>query len=162
VALKATATGIGPLVSLSKAGSVLGSNLVTNILTQDDYLSILDPSKAFIGDTNIDAAQLAEVAYTGEQVAKVYMPISEDGSPDLAEMDNFNKVYKTFNENKDSLTTSEIYKLFKDAGFSGVQIKETKNADGSITKILAENNRVKPFLAMPIITNSASDISNNP
>lgn len=102
VTMRATATGIGPLFSLTKAGEVIEPGTVSSVFTKNNYSSILDPAKAFIGDSKINPAMMKEVAYTGEQVAKVYLPIKSDGSPDLGQMEQFSKVYEVFNINKDT------------------------------------------------------------
>lgn len=162
IALRATATGIGPLFSLLKSGETLGPKTISSIISENNYMSILNPAKAFIGDTKIDPQLLKEVAYTGEEVAKVYLPVKTDGSPDLSQMEDFSKAYEIFNANKDVWSIDQIKAHFKRAGFSNIDIQEQRNSDGTITKVIGENNRVKPFLALPIITNSASDISSNP
>jgi len=162
VSLRATATGIGPLYSLTKPGEVLEAAVVSSIFDKNNYSSILDKSKVFIGDTKIDPLLLSEVAFTGEDVGKVYLPVKSDGTPDLGQMERFNNAYQVFNINKDTWTTQQIQEYFRKAGFPGIQIKESKTSDGSITKVIGENGNVKPFLAVPIITNSASDLSNNP
>lgn len=161
VSLKMTATGIGPLFSLSKPGEVVNPTTVTNILASANYQAILDPNKAFIGDSKVNPALLSEMAFTGEDTAKVYMPVKPDGSPDLAQMERFNKAYEIFNANKNNWSVDRIQKHFRDSGFTGVMVKEVPVGDGTSTKVIAESGRVKPFLALPIITNSASDLSDN-
>lgn len=162
VQMNVTATGIGPLYSLTKPGEVLEAGTLNKVLTNDNYKAILDPSKAYIGDTKVPAPYLGEVAYTGEDVAKVYLPVRNDGSPDLAQMEKFNDAYEVFDINKDNWSVQELENYFKKAGFSGVQVKEVIGSDGTKTKIIGESGKVRPFLAMPIITNSASDLSDNP
>lgn len=162
VSLKATATGIAPLFSLLKAGEVIGPKTVSSLMSESNFMSILNPSKAFIGDTKIDPMLLKEAAYTGEEVAKVYLPIRPDGSPDLGQMEAFSKAYEVFNANKNVWTIDQIKTHFKRAGFNNINIQESQDADGSITRVIGENNKVKPFLALPIISNSASNISSNP
>ena len=161
VSLKMTATGIGPLFSLAKTGQVVGPTTITNVLTSANYQAILDPNKAFVGDTKVNHALLSEMAFTGGDTAKVYMPVKPDGSPDLAQMEKFSKAYEIFNANKNHWTTNEAQRFFAKSGFSGVVVKDTRLEDGSTSKVIAENGRVKPFLALPIITNSASDLSDN-
>jgi hypothetical protein len=162
VSLKTTATGIGPLYSLQKAGEVLEPGLLSSIFTTGNYKAIVDPSKAYIGDSKIDPALMKEVAYTGEEVAKVYLPVKSDGTPDLGQMEQFNKAYEVFNINKDTWTVDQIQDYFRKAGFPGVQIKQIQSSDGTLTKVIGETGNVKPFLALPIITNSASNVSDNP
>lgn len=160
--LNATATAIGPLYSLLKAGEVLGPKPITSILTENNFLSILDPSHAYIGDNKVDPMLFSQAAYTGEEVAKVYLPVKSDGTPDLGQMESFQKAYELFDANKDTWNTEQIKAHFKRSGFSNISIKEQQNSDGTFSKVIAENNRVKPFLALPVISNSASDLASNP
>lgn len=159
VSMKMTATWIGPLYSLNKSGEIFEPGITSSIL--NNYSSIVDPGKAYIGDSKIDPMMLRETAYTGEQVAKVYLPVNSDGSPDLAQMESFNKAYQIFDINKENWTTEEAEKYFQKSGFPQVKIKEVANEDGTVYKVIGETGKVRPFLALPIITNSASDISEN-
>ena len=162
VTMHVTAGGIGPLFSLQKNGEVIGPTTVSKVFTNENYQSILDPSKIFIGDQRIDPILMREMAYTGEQVGKVYLPVNPDGSPNLALMNKFNEAYQMFSMNKDTWTKEEAQRFFKNSGFDGVQIKELNDGAGNLTKVIAESGRVRPFLALPIMTNSASDLSDNP
>lgn len=162
VSLNATATAIGALQNLTKPGETVGAGMISNIFNAANYRSMIDPGKAFIGDTKVDPARMREIAYTGDDVAKVYLPVKADGTPDLGQMERFNKAYQIFNANKDNWTTEQARKYFQKEGFSNVNIKEQPNQDGTVSKVIAENGSVRPFLALPIITNSASDLSENP
>jgi len=162
VSLKATATGIAPLFNLNKEGETIGAATISDVLSLGNYSSIINPKKAYIGDTNIDPLLLQEVAYTGEDVGKLYMPVNDNGAPDLGQLEKFNNAYEVFNINKNTWNDSEIKDHFRKAGFPGIKIKRIKGSDGVTTTILEETGKVKPFLALPIISNSASDLSNNP
>ena len=161
VKLNMTATGIGPLFSLQKAGEVIGGAVLTDILEQGNYASIVDPNQAYIGNVKIDQMVLKELAYTGADVAKVYVPV-RNGAPDFEQMDKFNDAYQVFNINKDKWTTAEAETYFKQAGFSGVRIDEVVDKNGNRSKVIVENSSVKPFLSVPVITNSASDLADIP
>jgi len=100
VKLNMTATGIGPLFSLQKPGVVIGGAVLTDILEQGNYASIVDPNQAYIGNVKVDQMVLKELAYTGADVAKVYVPV-KNGAPDFEQMDKFNDAYQVFNINKD-------------------------------------------------------------
>ena len=162
VTMKVTAGGIGPLFSLSKNGEVVSPNTVAKVFTQENYQSILDTGKLFIGDQKIDPLAMRELAFTGDQVAKVYLPVRPDGTPDLAQMDKFGEAYQVFNMNKDVWSVGEIQRFFKASGFDGVQVKQLTNSDGTHTKVIGETGNVRPFLALPVMTNSASDLHENP
>jgi len=102
VSLKVTATGIGSLFSLTKNGEILGPETLNRVLISDNYQSILNQEKVYLGDEKVDPMLLRELAYTGQQVAKVYMPVRADGSPDLGQMEKFNTIFQEFSKNKNS------------------------------------------------------------
>ena len=56
----------------------------------------------------------------------------------------------------------EIKNYFAEKGFNNVNVKEIQNENGTRVKVIEESSQVKPFLAMPVITNSASDLSDIP
>ncbi len=158
--LDMTATFIGPLFNL-KNGEVIQGTVLTDIIEQGNYASIVDPNQAYIGNVKIDPLQMPELAYTGGDVAKVYVP-TKNGVPDFAQMDRFNDAYQVFSINKDKWTKQQAEEYFKTAGFSGIRIEEIAGKDGKISKVIAENSAVKPFLSLPVITNSASELSDIP
>lgn len=160
--MKVTATAIGPLWNLRKEGEVVGASTITKVLVDNNYMAIVNPQKAYIGDQRVDPQLMREVAFTGEDIGKVYLPVKSDGSPDLSEIESFNRAYQQYEANKDKWTKDQIESYFSKAGFPRVKISEVEEADGTLTKIIAEGGPVKPFLALPVITNSASELSANP
>lgn len=156
------ASAVGPLLSLSKDGEVLNAGIVSNILTNANYSLIVDPNKAYIGDTHIDPALLSEVAFTGNDIGKVFLPVNDDGSPNLGQMEKFSDAYKVFEINRDNWSVQEIKDYFAEKGFSNVNVKEIQTETGTRVKVIEESSQVKPFLAMPVITNSASDLADIP
>ena len=160
--MNVTASAVGPLLSLSKEGEVLGAGVVSNILTNANYSLIVDPNKAYIGDTPIDQMQLSELAFTGKDVGKVFLPVNSDGSPNLGQMEKFSDAYKVFEINRNNWSVQEIKNYFAEKGFNNVNVQEIQNENGTRVKVIEESSQVKPFLAMPVITNSASDLSDIP
>lgn len=158
ITLKATATSKAPLPDL-KSGDIISPTVVSNIIENGGYKSIIDPDKAFIGDTKINPLFFSEIAYTGGDASKVYLPV-RNGVPDLARMEEFNKAYEIYNVNKDSWTAKEAQDFFRKKEFN-VKIDQVIGANGKISNVIAQSGDVKPFLSIPIITNSASDISTN-
>ena len=160
--MNVTASAVGPLLSLSKEGEVLGAGIVSNVLTNANYSLIVDPSKAYIGDTSVDQTQLSELAFTGKDVGKVFLPVNSDESPNLGQMERFSDAYKVFEINRNNWSVQEIKNYFAEKGFNNVNIQEIQNENGTRVKVIEESSQVKPFLAMPIITNSASDLADIP
>lgn len=155
--LKVTSTGKETLMSLDN-NDVIKSASMDRVLNNSGYSRILNKSQMYIGDTKVDETLLPEIAFTGEDVGKVYLPVRGDGTPDFAKIDSFNKAYQEFEKVKDSSSKAELEEFFRKKGFSNVKITETAAGD----KIIAETGAVRPFLAMPIITNSASEVSDLP
>ena len=160
--MNVTASAVGPLLSLSKEGEVLNAGIVSNILTNANYSLIVDPNKAYIGDTPIDPALLSELAFTGNDVGKVFLPVNDDGSPNLGQMEKFSDAYKVFEINRNNWSVQEIKDYFAEKGFNNVNVKEIQTENGTRVKVIEESSQVKPFLAMPVITNSASDLADIP
>jgi hypothetical protein len=160
--MNVTASAVGPLLSLSKEGEVLNAGIVSNILTNANYSLIVDPTQAYIGDTPIDPALLSELAFTGNDVGKVFLPVNNDGTPNLGQMERFSDAYKVFEINRDKWSVQEIKDYFAEKGFSNVNVQEIQTENGTRVKVIEESSQVKPFLAMPVITNSASDLADIP
>lgn len=156
------ASAVGPLLSLSKDGEVLNAGIVSNILTNANYSLIVDPTQAYIGDTPVDPALLSELAFTGNDVGKVFLPVNNDGTPNLGQMERFSDAYKVFEINRDKWSVQEIKDYFAEKGFRNVNVQEIQTENGTRVKVIEESSQVKPFLAMPVITNSASDLADIP
>jgi hypothetical protein len=160
--MNVTASAVGPLLSLSKEGEVLNAGIVSNILTNANYSLIVDPTQAYIGDTPVDPALLSELAFTGNDVGKVFLPVNNDGTPNLGQMERFSDAYKVFEINRDKWSVQEIKDYFAEKGFRNVNVQEIQTENGTRVKVIEESSQVKPFLAMPVITNSASDLADIP
>lgn len=125
---------------------------VETILTKLGFNQFLDPNKMYFGDKKMDQAERNNVIFDGSDVAKVYMPVDSQGAPDYNKFELFKKIYKHYEENKDSLSSGEIETLFLENGF---------NIDLDKNKVLVANNSVKPFLVMYGYTNDATSLIDN-
>ena len=157
-----TASYVGPLLDLRKDGEIIGTGMVGNLMDNYNYSSILDKGQAYIGDVKVDQAMLNEVATTGEDVAKVYLPVNPDGSPDLGQMERFSDAYKVFEINRDKWSVHDVKEYFASKGFPDVNITEETTETGQRLKVIGQSSSVKPFLALPVLSNSASDLSDIP
>ncbi|MGV8961987.1 MAG: hypothetical protein ACOH2V_01220 [Candidatus Saccharimonadaceae bacterium] len=162
IQLDMAATGIAPLYSISAHGETVGPSPVSQIMIKDNLQTLINPKQAYIGDTPVDMYSFGELAYSGDDVAKVYIPVKSDGSPDLASMEKFKGVYDTFQANKNKWSIAESEKFFRTNNFPGVTIRQIVGSDGVASQEVIENNMVKPFLALPVLTNSASELSDLP
>lgn len=159
IELNMVASGIGPLYGLTGKAEVVGPTTVNTIMHRDNLQTILDPKKAYIGDTRIDMFGFDQLAYSGDDVAKVYMPINPDGSPDLAGIEKFSALYKKLQENKDTWSALEAEKFFANNNFPGIKIQKSVDSNGETIQEIIENGTVKPFLAIPVLTNSATNLA---
>lgn len=159
--LDMTATSISPLYEIDNDGGTIGPGVMYNIMFKNNYQSILNMQNAYIGDVKIDPYSLGELAYSGEDVAKVYAPV-RNGAPDLGKMEAFQKIHDIFLANKKAWTPQQAEKFFANNGFPEINIRKIKLEDGQLDLEIVENNNVKPFLAIPVLTNSASALSDIP
>lgn len=157
-----TASYVGPLLDLRKDGEIIGTGMVGNLMDNYNYSSILDKNQAYIGDVKVDQAMLNEVATTGEDVAKVYLPVNDDGSPDLGQMERFSDAYKVFEINRDKWSVHDVKEYFASKGFPDVNVTEETTETGQRLKVIGQSSSVKPFLALPVLSNSASDLAGIP
>ena len=152
VKLNMVATSNAPLPNL-KSGTAISPTTVSTVMESLQYKNLVDPNKAFIGDAKVDPFMFHQLGYTGEDAAKVYLPVDSNGKPNLARMEEFKKIYEIYNVNKKSWSPKEAQDYFKSKDFN-VVIDQAGN-------IVAQVGNVRPFLAIPVITNSASDLSAN-
>jgi len=153
------ASSIGPLLNL-KNNEQIGVSTVANALTQGGLGILLDINKAYLGDIKINPIQLQNLVYNGQDVAQVLLPVKDGGLPDFESMQEFKDLMAVYEANKDKESIKVAEKRFHDAGFN-IYIDAIPGKDGKITKVIRDNKYVKPFLAIPTLTNSATEFADN-
>ena len=154
------ASSIGPLLNL-KNNEQIGTSTIANALTQGGLGILLDTNKAYLGDQKINPTQLQNLVFSGQNdVAQIFLPVKNDGSPDFDSMQEFKDLMTVFEANKDRESIKVAEKRFHDAGFN-IYIDVIPGKDGQITKVIRDNKYVKPFLAIPTLTNSATEFADN-
>lgn len=103
--LHMTTQSVGPLFSLDKRGEVLSPAMISTIMSSQNYQMLVDPNQAYIGETHVDSLALSELAYSGNDVAKVYVPTTDEGHPDFARLPEFQKLYTEFLEIQKTMST---------------------------------------------------------
>ena len=159
--MKVHASSVGSLLDLH-TNKPVGTGTLNSVLIDSGLNMLLDTNKAFLGDKKIDPNQLQNLVHNGQKdVAQVFLPVKGDGTPDFDSMKEFRDIMTVYdtNKNKESIKVSE--KRFADHGFK-IKIDQVQGADGKITKVIRDNAQVKPFLAIPTLTNSATDFADNP
>lgn len=162
VEINMQASAVGSLPSLTKSGEIIEAGVISYLLSKGNYKSIVNPQEAYLGDDKVDPSMLGELAYTGSDAAKVYAPIKADGSIDLGSMEKFSQLYEVFKENMDIWTPAQAESYFSNNDFHGVKVNKIINEQGKPVLSIVSNQKVKPFLALPVITNSASQLSDSP
>jgi len=159
--IKIHASSKGNLLEL-KDNRPIGVSTLSDAMVKSGLSMILDTNKAFLGDQKISPAELQNLVYGGqEDVARVFLPVKSDGTPDLESMQEFNDIMTVYEANKDKESLKASEKRFSDAGFN-VKIEQIQGTDGKMVKVIKDNKFVKPFLAIPTLTNSATDFADNP
>jgi len=153
------ASSIGPLLNL-KNNEQIGVSTVANALTQGGLGILLDINKAYLGDIKINPIQLQNLVYNGQDVAQVLLPVKDGGLPDFESIQEFKDLMAVYEANKDRESIKVAEKRFHDAGFN-IYIDAVPGKDGKITKVIRDNKYVKPFLAIPTLTNSATEFADN-
>ena len=161
--MQVKATYTGALMSLKGDGHSIGPSKLSTVLNGEEGLNqIMDNNNAYLGDQKINPQLLQDLVYSGEEVARVMMPVDSNGNPDMRSLSKFTEVQKEFDSKKDSMTIQQAEKLFRDAGFLGTRVVETQDENGNVKKVIAESSHVKPFWGIPVLTNSASDLAASP
>jgi hypothetical protein len=123
---------------------------MNTILSNLGFNQFLNPSQMYFGDKKVPVEERNNIIFDGADVAKVYMPVNAQGAPDYEKFNTFKEIYKTYEENKDSMSKDEIQTMFLENGF---------NIDLDKNKVLVSNNNVKPFLVMYGFTNDATSLT---
>lgn len=144
---------VGPL--MDKRDQTIGFSTLNQILTEYDYNMLIDGSRASFGNKNIGVENLNNLVYDGQNAAKVYMPVGEDGQPDYEGFKEFKEVYSIYENNKDSWTKGEAQKFFRDNGYR-LTIDEIAGE-----KVIRDNAYIKPFLVMYGYTNDATQLTDD-
>ncbi len=145
---------VGPL--MTKKDESIGFSTVGQILSQYDYNMIADGSKVHFGDKKVELNNLNNVVYDPtSSAAKIYMPVGEDGKPDYEAFQEFKEVYAEYEKKKDTWTTLEAEKHFRNADFN-LKIDQVGGE-----KVIRNNAYIKPFLVMYGYTNDATGLTKN-
>jgi hypothetical protein len=155
VLFRGSVGGVSPIIAPN--GDNIGMSTVNNILNKG-YNAILKSGEVFFGNKKVSTADLNNVVYDGQDAAKVYMPVGNDGGPDYEAFGNFKDIYAVYEANKDAWTPKQAEDHFKKNGFT-IKIDE-KYEDGEKVKVIRDNAYVKPFLVMYGYTNDATQLIN--
>jgi hypothetical protein len=92
--------GVSPIIT--ETGQVVENATLGDILKKANYANFLDTDKIFFGTKNVSSLGTDHIIYDENQAAKIYMPVSANGSPDYEEFQRFKDIYSIYEANKNN------------------------------------------------------------
>ena len=130
------ATGQGRLSTVK--GKPLGFTSLRDVFDSENG-TLLRTDQAFFGDKKINISDLSDIAYDGNEAARVYMPVASNGAPDYSKLEQIKKLEKEAFSHSD-WGPDEINEFFAKRGLEYVQVNQNRE--------YVVNDRFKPFLIM--------------
>lgn len=127
---------------------------VNSLLNDLGYNIFLDGNKAFFGDKKLDFVDKNNIIIEGD-IAKVYMPVKADGTPDYDSLENFRDIYALYEVNKNNWSKEKAMSYFRDNNYN-ITIDQVGGE-----KIIRDNNSIKPFLIAHGYTNDNTGLTEN-
>lgn len=148
---KGLMTGSAALTSVN--GKPLGPTTLTGVL-KEGWEQLVNTDKIYFGDKQISTYQMSDVIVDGmSDIARVYLPVKSDGSPDTDSLRSYQQLMLQYNDNKDNMSIGEIQKVFRESGFN-VKVNADKTLDVS-----AVGSDVRPFMIAYGYTNEGSALA---
>lgn len=145
-------TGIMPLTT-AKGNQPIGPTTLTGVLKQGEWERLVDTNNIYFGNKKVEDYQKNDIIFDGNaDIARVYLPVKGDGSPDTESMQDFKEAMNEYDKNKDNMSPTDITRLFLNHGFS-VKVNPDKTIEAT-----AVGTDVKPFLVTYGFTNDASSL----
>ena len=130
------ATGQGRLSTVK--GKPLGFTSLRDVFDSENG-TLVRTDQAFFGDKKINISDLSDIAYDGNEAARVYMPVASNGAPDYSRLEQIKRLEKEAFSHSD-WGPDEINEFFAKRGLEYVQVNQNKE--------YIVNDRFKPFLIM--------------
>ena len=130
------ATGQGKLSTVK--GKPLGFTSLRDVFDSENG-TLVRTDQAFFGDKKINISDLSNIAYDGNEAARVYMPVASNGAPDYSRLEQIKRLEKEAFSHSD-WGPQEINEFFAKRGLEYVQVNQNKE--------YVVNDRFKPFLIM--------------
>ena len=130
------ATGQGKLSTVK--GKPLGFTSLRDVFDSENG-TLVRTDQAFFGDKKINISDLSNIAYDGNEAARVYMPVASNGAPDYSRLEQIKRLEKEAFSHSD-WGPQEINEFFAKSGLEYVQVNQNKE--------YVVNDRFKPFLIM--------------
>ena len=130
------ATGQGRLSTVK--GKPLGFTSLRDVFDSENG-TLVRTDQAFFGDKKINISDLSDIAYDGNEAARVYMPVASNGAPDYSRLEQIKRLEKEAFSHSD-WGPDEINEFFAKRGLEYVQVNQNKE--------YIVNDIFKPFLIM--------------
>lgn len=130
------ATGQGKLSTVK--GKPLGFTSLRDVFDSENG-TLVRTDQAFFGDKKINISDLSNIAYDGNEAARVYMPVASNGAPDYSRLEQIKRLEKEAFSHSD-WGPDEINEFFAKRGLEYVQVNQNRE--------YVVNDRFKPFLIM--------------
>ena len=130
------ATGQGKLSTVK--GKPLGFTSLRDVFDSENG-TLVRTDQAFFGDKKINISDLSNIAYDGNEAARVYMPVASNGAPDYSRLEQIKRLEKEAFSHSD-WGPEEINDFFARRGLEYVQVNQNRE--------YVVNDRFKPFLVM--------------
>ena len=130
------ATGQGRLSTVK--GKPLGFTSLRDVFDSENG-TLVRTDQAFFGDKKINISDLSDIAYDGNEAARVYMPVASNGAPDYSRLEQIKRLEKEAFSHSD-WGPDEINEFFAKRGLEYVQVNQNRE--------YVVNDRFKPFLVM--------------
>ena len=130
------ATGQGRLSTVK--GKPLGFTSLRDVFDSENG-TLVRTDQAFFGDKKINISDLSDIAYDGNEAARVYMPVASNGAPDYSRLEQIKRLEKEAFSHSD-WGPEEINDFFAKRGLEYVQVNQNRE--------YVVNDRFKPFLIM--------------
>ena len=107
-------------------------------------------NEIYFGNKKAQLHELDKIIVDGSsEIGYVHLPVNSDGSPDNSALGVYQELMQYYNDNKDSMSSSDIKALFGKGGFR-VNVDSNGNLD-----VKSVGDRIEPFLVTWGYTNSA-------
>lgn len=149
IGAKFDSTLLGTMALTTPEGVPIGPTTMYNVM-KSGWEKLGKMNEIYFGNKKAQLHELDKIIVDGSsEIGYVHLPVKSDGSPDNDALGVYQELMQYYNDNKDSMSSSDIKALFGKGGFR-VNIDSNGNLD-----VKSVGDRIEPFLVTWGYTNSA-------
>lgn len=149
IGAKFDSTLLGTMALTTPEGAPIGPTTMYNVM-KSGWEKLGKMNEIYFGNKKAQLHELDKIIVDGSsEIGYVHLPVKSDGSPDNSALGVYQELMQYYNDNKDSMSPSDIKALFGKEGFR-VNIDSNGNLD-----VKSVGDRIEPFLVTWGYTNSA-------